>query len=495
MRFSHRILVGIVALYVSIQAYSQTNGAQDSTTYAVGLFASAATGENTPFWMVSNRYGVVPLDAGNGVLEAGVFHSQHLGNRLRWGAALDVAAAVPRNSNVFIQQAYAEIGYRSLLLFVGSKERYNSLRDRRLSSGDMVQSANARPIPEINLSIPEFTVVPLTKGWLQAKGDFAIGKSFDTDYLEDFSGVNQMYVKDVLWHHKSLFFRIKDTKNGFPLSLTLGVQHFAQWGGTSINPKIGEQPRSFKDMIRVVFGKAGGDDATLADRYNVLGSHFGAFDFQLSYTAKDWTGHIYYQHYFNDRSGIEFENKCDGLWGMQIELPQMPWLNKIVVEYLVAMNQSGPIHFIMFDHDKWEGGRGGGDDDYYNNKEYTTGLSYFNRGIGSPLIISPEYNEKGRLGFKNNRIRSWHIGAEGIINAHLSYRALFTVMNGWGTSYSPFLNKKHGTSALIDICYTHRRLKGWQFIGSVATDTGTMVGRSVGFSLGISKTGLLKAWE
>ena len=48
-----------------------------------------------------------------------------------------------------------------------------SLWDRNLSSGDMTQSANARPIPEINISMPEFTLVPLTKGWLQVRGDFA----------------------------------------------------------------------------------------------------------------------------------------------------------------------------------------------------------------------------------------------------------------------------------------------------------------------------------
>jgi hypothetical protein len=343
--------------------------------------------------------------------------------------------------------------------------------------------------------MPEFTVVPWTKGLLQVRGDFAMGRSFDTDYLEDFANVKQTYVKNVLWHHKSFFLRIKDTRNDFPLSFTMGAQHFAQWGGTSTNPKIGKQPQSFKDMIRVIFGQKGGEDATLSDQINVLGSHYGSFDFKLSYTTKDWGGHFYYQHYFNDKSGIEFANKSDGLWGIQIDLPATPWLSKIVGEYLVTMNQSGPMHFIDFDHDKWEGGRGGGNDDYYNNGEYLTGFSYFNRGIGSPLIPAPEYNEDGILGFKNNRVKSWHIGAEGSINALLSYRVLFTAMNGWGTSYLPFLNKKYGTSTLIDINYTHPQLKGWLFTGSVAADSGTMIGKGVGFSLGVTKTGLLKAWK
>ena len=144
-----------------------------------------------------------------------------------------------------------------MLLSVGSKERYNSLWDRWLSSGDIVQSANARPIPEVNISIPEFTVVPLTKGWMQVKGDFAVGRSFDKDYLANFTNNKQTYVDNVLWHHKSLFVQIKDTRNDFPLSGVIGVQHWAQWGGTSTNPKIGKQPQSIKDLIRVICGSEG----------------------------------------------------------------------------------------------------------------------------------------------------------------------------------------------------------------------------------------------
>ena len=117
-----------------------------------------------------------------------------------------------------------------MLLSIGSKERYNSLWDRNLSSGDMTQSANARPIPEINISMPEFTLVPLTKGWLQVRGDFAVGKSFDTDYLKDFANSKQTYVKNVLWHHKSFFFRIKDTENNFSFILHSRCSAFCPMG-------------------------------------------------------------------------------------------------------------------------------------------------------------------------------------------------------------------------------------------------------------------------
>ena len=73
---------------------------------------------------------------------------------------------------------------------------------------------------------------------------------------------------------------------------------------------------------------------------------------------------------------------------------------------------SGPLHFIEFDHDKYPG-YGGGADNYYNNGEYTTGASYFNRSLGSPFLISPEYNKNGLLGFRHNRVRAWHLGISG----------------------------------------------------------------------------------
>ena len=184
---------------------AQETGSPEATSYRAEIAGSVASGDHTPFWMVSNRYGIVPLEANNGYLKAGVFHDQTFGDGFRWGAGLDVVAAVPRYRNFYIQQLYAELGYKCLLLSVGSKERYTSLWDSRLSSGDLTHSTNARPIPEVNISIPEFTVVPLTNGWAQVKGDFAIGRSFDKAYLSDFTGGGQTYVDNMLWHHKSAY--------------------------------------------------------------------------------------------------------------------------------------------------------------------------------------------------------------------------------------------------------------------------------------------------
>lgn len=466
----------------------------DATAYRAEVSGSASTGDHTPFWMTTNRYGVVPLDANNGYLKAGVFHRQSLGNHFRWSAGVDAVVVAPRYKNVYIQQLYAEIGYRCLELSIGSKERYSSMLDPELSTGDIIYSNNSRPLPEVRLSVPNYTVVPLTKGWLQFRGDFSVGKSFDTGYLEEWHADKSYWVKDVLWHYKKFSLQVKDTRGSFPFSASVGVQHIAQWGGTSTNPKLGEQPHSFKDFIRIVTGSKGGDGASMSDQINVLGNHTIGYDFSVAYTGSSWNAKGYYQHIASDKSGTEFRNGADGLWGMEFAFPKFKWIEKVVVEYMSTRNQSGPFHRIDFDHTTHPG-RGGGGDNYYNNGEYRTGNSYFGKAIGSPLILSPEYNANHEIGFKNNRIQDYHFAIKGVFSPRVSYRLRITVMNGWGTHGSPFLQKKEGVSMSADLHYNHPKLSGWEFGGTIGADTGDMAGgKTAGFGVSVSKRGILKRW-
>jgi hypothetical protein len=244
----------------------------------------------------------------------------------------------------------------------------------------------------------------------------------------------------------------------------------------------------------VICGKEGSGDATLSDQINVLGNHYGSYDFKLAYTMPTWKVAAYHQHYFEDKSGMIFKNGTDGLWGVQIDLPELPWLRKMVTEYLTTRNQSGMFHFINFDHDKYQA-TGGGSDNYYNNGEYRTGVSYFGHTIGNPIIPSPAYNSNGDLAFKNTRVRAWHLAFEGDLSTTVSYRLKYTLMNSWGTSYAPFSNNKRGCSGLVEINYHHPRLSGWEFTGALAADAGSLYGDNVGFSLKVSKRGILKSWE
>ena len=240
------------------------------------------------------------------------------------------------------------------------------------------------------------------------------------------------------------------------------------------------------DFIRIVLGKSGDNNATLSDQINALGAHHGSYDFRLGFEKKDWAVYGYYQHIFGDASGMEFYNKSDGLKGIQIESSKFPWLRKIVLEHLYTLDQSGPFHFIQYDHKKYPG-YGGGNDDYYNNQEYTTGFSYFNRSLGSPFMLSPEYNHNGKPGFQHTRVQAWYIGTEGAISRNLSYRFLLSSMESWGIPYAPTLKKLTATSFKTDIFYSY---KDWTFTTTIAADKGSLLGDHWGFGLSVRKQGI-----
>ena len=490
--FSKRSLLLLVFFFGILchgNAQSDTISSNNSSlTYEVELFGSVATKDFTPFWFTSNQYGKIPLETNNGYINPAITYHQSLSKDFYWNAVMDVVAVTPRRRKFYFQQIYAEAGYKSLLLRVGSKEDHKGFVDRYLSSGDMSYSGNARPIPEINLSLIRYVPFPGTKGWLQVKGEFAVGRSFDTGYLKSFVADNQEYVKDMLWHHKSLHFKINDSRRNGPFSLELGVNHWAQWGGTSSTR--GKQPQSFKDFIRIVLSKSGSGGSTDSDQVNALGNHCGNYDIKFGYKFPNVSMQLYHQHFFEDKSGMIFRNGWDGLWGVELTFNKLPQLKKMVFEYVNTRNQSGPFHNIDFDHDKYPG-HGGGNDNYYNNQDFVSGYSYFNRGLGNPLVLSPEYNKDGKLGFKCNRIRDFHLGAEGEILANLQYRLLFTFMEGWGTHDAPFLKKKTSTATMLQVSYQHSKLPDWNFIPSVGFDTGDLV-KSTGVSLKIVKRGILK---
>jgi hypothetical protein len=465
--------------------------AQESITYRVDAFGSVADGDFTPFWMTNNTYGLVPLKSNNAYLRSDWVWEHPLGKDFGLKAEADFATASNHTSSVWVQQLYADISYKAFHLTAGSREWYNSILDKELSSGDMLYSPNARPIPEININIPVFTVVPYTKEILKFKADFAAGKSFDNDYILRTKTADAKYATDILWHHKSLFLQLEDPEEKFPLVFTAGFGHGVQWGGWTSSIDFGKLPVSFQDFARIVLGKSGGSQAIEGDQINVLGNHQGTMNVKLGYKTHDFLLSLYKQHFFDDNSGMEYANWRDGIWGAEISLNNCKFIRKIVFEYIYTADQSGPFHFLIYDNDRIPKPRGGGNDDYYNHGYYFSGWSHFGRGIGNSLITSPEYNDDRFLGFRNNRIKSYHAGINGQFIPVISYRALFTQMYGWGTMDNPFLKRKSNFSSLIELMYEPQNLKGWSAGFQLAFDKGDLYGDNLGCSLKVSKTGIL----
>lgn len=450
--------------------------------YQLEMFGSASRQSTMPFWIHNNTYGIIPLNANNAGLRGGVSELYRFNTNLNLEVGIDYVV----RDKPYLHQLYLSFDFHAFRLKVGSKEDNHSILDQTLSSGDWVFSTNARPIPEINLSIPEFTPVPFTGNYLQVKADFAIGKFMDDKYVLSLVSEQSSYVQRRLLHHKSGYLKLKKPSGNSPFLIS-GFEDCAQWGGW--HSKYGNQPQSLSDFWRIVTGSEGDDRATESDQTNVLGDHLGSYSFKAGFSHSNWELSVYKQHFFEDKSGLEFANWRDGTWGIECTL-FLPWLKKWVFEYFNSMNQSGPFHFpFNIPRRPDMKTRYGGNDSYYNHGLYNMGWSYFGQAIGNPLITSPEYNTDGSLRFNDIRIKAYHAGIKGNISPNLSYRLISSYTEGYGSHGSPYLKKKQNLSGLLECTYVYPRWKSWTFGMEFAADAGNMYKDNLGFLFKIKKTG------
>ena len=483
--------------------YSQTK----ELSYRTEIFGSISSGENTPFWMLYHNWGMVPLEANNFYLRGSVFYNQKIDKDWSFNAGLDLAGSSPHSydNNFWIQQAYGEVNWKSLRLNIGSKEDYTSLLDEYLSSGDFDLSNHARPIPEIKISVPDFILIPHTKGNMYIKGDFAVGYYLDGDYLEKKAKpANQSYEKDILSHHKSIYFRFGNIKTTNKLQFTVGLDHQVQWGGTlyqyvwldgKMQYVVQKQPHGLDDFFRIVFAQEGSSESSDSDNAYVAGSQVGSYLLMLDYKLNDHQLlSLYNQHFFDDGSGMGFHNYRDMLTGIRYKTKQKKLVSGALLEYIYTKQQSGPIHFNMMMDDAHKNirNKGTGNDNYYNNVDYVQGRSHFGRTMGTPLFLSPEYNEDGRVYFKSSRIISFHTGIEGYLTSQLQYRLLATTGQSWGRYYVPYTSVKEGFASNLDIKYLPSKIEGLDIKLSIGFNTGKFFNKdSFGAGITVSKKGLI----
>ena len=102
----------------------------DSIRYHGEINMTFSGGDHTPFFQVSNQYGLSSITRNNAYLRLGAFHDMDPDKRFTWGAGVDLAVAARFTSIFVVQQLYAEARYRCLNLMVGSKEIPQYIRQR-----------------------------------------------------------------------------------------------------------------------------------------------------------------------------------------------------------------------------------------------------------------------------------------------------------------------------------------------------------------------------
>lgn len=202
--------------------------------YRVEASATVSSGTYAPLWLTANRFGMESEKPNSGYLRAGLEWHRSLKRGWRIDAGLDLAGGVKQTSDFWIQQAYADISWKMLTLSIGSKERmgFPLEKDSELTSGWMAEGPNMRPIPQIRAEIKDYLAIPGTRSWVAFKGHLAYGMFTDGRWQEDFCGVNQAFTKEVMYHSKSLMFRLGN-KEKLPVEFEFGLFMATQSAATN----------------------------------------------------------------------------------------------------------------------------------------------------------------------------------------------------------------------------------------------------------------------
>ena len=366
----HRLRVGLLVVFcLSIGNLFGVFAQHSTDYYSLSMAGNAGNGIFAPYYLSANKHGLV-THSKSGYLRASVFKGLEMNKRFSYEFGIDLVGLMsstspvsyysdgnlktynPGVSSFLIQQAYIGMKYRMIFISAGCRELTDEVVNFELSSGGLVWSGNARPIPQVRAGFIDFVDIPFTKGWVQIKGELAYGKFMDNDFLRDhYNYYNQYITTDALYHHKSISFRSNPDK---PFVVTIGAELAAQFGGTKRYYKEGvlidsltmKSPTRLKDFFKILFPSSGDGQSNKGDQAYYYGNHVGQWNLSAEYRFKNNSSvRGYFEWYYDDASGMGKFNGWDGLWGLEYKSGKKNWLSNVVLEYLDMTNQSGTLNW------------------------------------------------------------------------------------------------------------------------------------------------------
>ena len=319
------------------------------------------------WWLEKNNFGIEPTNFD--------FQGSWKLKTLKTTYAINILA---QKESVYFNESFIKHNFSDkTFLRVGRYYRdFSHYLNDELSSGHMLISHNAEPMPKVGL-VTSQKIKKLKK------------IDFDFGIAHAIFNQNDFYSEAPMLHEKFLYMNIKN--NNYQVSI--GFIHEAMWGGNIVG--IGNQPNTFKDFLKV-FISGDGPLKEGEPHANALGNHLGVWDFYYQKNNNNRILKFYYQHFFEDTSGFRFRNKIDGLWG--IELKNYVPETTILFEYLDTTHQNMNPPYV--------------NDAYYNHYEYNLGWSYKNYTLGNPFI--------NHLNVEPTEV--FHIGVSGKILSNYQYK-------------------------------------------------------------------------
>ncbi len=443
-----------------------------------------------PFWLRSNQYGSVPLSGPSFGLIAGVSKTYDTTKKFfHYGFGFQGRFNAGRSTQFSLLEGYAKIKLSVFELKVGRSKEFTGLVDSTLSSGAFAISGNALGIPKLQLSIPEYVVVPLTLKLLSIKGGFSHG--WLGRYEIYFRGNENVIT---YFHQKYLYAKIG--RPHWRFHAFGGFNHQVFWGNEETVYGARWTQSLFDTYTNVVFGRTTRLEKVEKSK---VGNALGSIDLGAEYAFKRFKIFAYHQFFYDVGALYYLANVKDGLTGLSVTNTiknKKVRMNKVLVEYFYSVDQAGY---------PWSKRTPSGDEDYYNNYYYIKGWSYQQAGLGNPLITSREFAQKGfpvskADYFINNRVTAIHMGLDMNINkVNLILKA--TASNNLGTfSTSPFgsslgprFNKPVGkfkeSKQYSFYLEGQKPLKNKFYVGTaVAFDFGDLLNNSAGVILKVGRS-------
>ena len=511
MRLPKTLLV-LIGTVVSGTVFAQIDSlelpARRSAEHTAELIGLGASGDRTPFWLRANQYGIVPSGGSAGLLRIGTVGqlrsaNRHPNRQLTHG--VEAVAAVGQQVSVVLPQAYVSLDRGRFSLWVGRRREVIGLGDSTLTSGFYSWSGNALPVTKVQIGTNGFAPLRFTNDIVSVHAFFAHGWFTNSD------SIRGSYL-----HQKALYVRIG--RPDWCIRLTGGVLHNAQWGGRSdfvptFWAKDGKMPDSIKDYLYVLTAREGGTsnspNLTEFDRVNRVGNHLGSIDFGVDADVGRWQAMGYYQHPFEDKSGVAFINFPDGLYGLRVRRPSGTGsgfrVDHVLLEHLNTMSQSGSQTHT--------GSRYDGKDDYFNNYQYLDGWAQNRSVIGTPFLsrradIRPDlpYGPEKRIwAIANNQVELYHLALAGTVGRqrvrqavasprwntpmqYVRWQVKLSASRNYGAPRLAFRQSVAQFSGVASATWPLNWLGGSELQTAVALDNGQLYRNAVGGWLSLRKT-------
>lgn len=491
-------------LLCALTTHGQESSSSNTLTYNLTSETAVGAGDFTASQLTSNRYHVLATRPNTSYLRASV-EGEHQFASPHWSlcAGADVIASVHADHPTYLQQLYLNLRWRDFYLEVGSRERGSVMLNDELTSGALMNSGNAKPIPQVRIGTNHFWTVPGLYHWLMVYGDASYGHFMDSDYLTEQFALYQehnyrSYVTTDVWYHQKRLYIQSDDRRRF--YVTIGMEHAVQFGGcnrsyTSGSEVITNISPSVSDFFRVILPLGDGNVGTTDDKAHewVKGNHLGSWNLKFTYNINPRHQlRLYGESPFEDGSGIRKGNYLDGLWGIEYrnrntDCPAL--VRGLVLEHLITTDQCGPVHWAPEDFTQQVSGPlpgpSTGNDNYYNNYMYN-GYAHFGMSMGSPLLTSPIYNADHYMSFADNRVKAWHVGMRGEFTPHFGYLLRGSYREGWGTYFVPLSQRHHSFGAMMQGVWNHGP---WQMALAYAIDRGNIYGNCSTFDFKLTYHG------